>query len=275
MTNKMAEKIQVFDIEGKKAREIEMPEFFSAKIREDIVAKTLEAKKSMQPYSPSPVAGKQHSASGKLVRRRHVWKSGYGKGMSRVPRKAHSRKGSQFNWTAAEVSSVRGGRRAHPPKVISMINVKRINKKELKIAMISALSATANKKEIMGRYESITDKDITRVPFIVESKLVSLKTKDLISSLKKILGEGLFEKIEKKRSVRAGKGKMRGRKYKTNAGLLLVTGEKEEVKTSLVESKKAKNLGVVDLARGGLGRVTVYTENAVKELQKNLGGKND
>ncbi|MBU1501168.1 MAG: 50S ribosomal protein L4 [Nanoarchaeota archaeon] len=271
----MAEKIQVFDIEGKKAREIEMPEFFSAKIREDIVAKTLEAKKSMQPYSPSPVAGKQHSASGKLVRRRHVWKSGYGKGMSRVPRKAHSRKGSQFNWTAAEVSSVRGGRRAHPPKVISMINVKRINKKELKIAMISALSATANKKEIMGRYESITDKDITRVPFIVESKLVSLKTKDLISSLKKILGEGLFEKIEKKRSVRAGKGKMRGRKYKTNAGLLLVTGEKEEVKTSLVESKKAKNLGVVDLARGGLGRVTVYTENAVKELQKNLGGKND
>jgi len=273
----MVEKIQVFDIEGKKAKEIAMPEFFSAPIREDIVAKTLEAKKNTQPYSPSPVGGKQHSASGKIVHRRHVWKSGYGRGSSRVPRKAHSRRGSQFNWVAAEIPSVRGGRRAHPPKTIAMINTKRINKKELKIAMFSALSATASKKEIMKKYDSIMDKDIGNVPFIVEQKFVGLKTKELLASLKKILGVELLEKISRKRSVRAGKGKMRGRKYKTNAGLLLVTGNDEKIRTRLVETKKAKNLGVVDLARGGLGRVTVYTENALKELETKFEGekKND
>ena len=81
-----------------------MPNFFSAKIRDDIVSKILEAKKNKQPYAPSPVAGKQHAARGKVVHRRHVWRSGYGKGISRVPRKIMSRRGEQFNWVAAEVS---------------------------------------------------------------------------------------------------------------------------------------------------------------------------
>lgn len=269
----MKQKIQVYDIGGSKSKEIELPEFFSSPIRDDIVAKLLEAKKKRQPYSPSPVAGKQHSASGKIVHRRHVWKSGYGRGASRVPKKMMSRKGSQFSWVAAEVSSVRGGRRAHPPKTIAMINTNRINKKEMKIAMLSALSATASKKEIARKYESVAEKDLTNVPFIVETKIATLKAKDFLLSLKKILGEDLFSKVSKKEKIRAGRGKMRGRKHRTTAGLLLVTGNKEKAKTSIVETKTAKNLGVADLARGGLGRVTIYTESAINELQEKFGGK--
>jgi len=86
-------------------------------------------KKSQQPYAPSPVAGKQHSASGKIRHRRHVWKSHYGQGISRIPRKSVSRRGDRFNWIGAEISSTRGGRRAHPPKILSMINTKKITKK--------------------------------------------------------------------------------------------------------------------------------------------------
>ena len=108
------------------------------------------------------------------------------------------------------------------------------------------------------------------LPFVVETKLTSLKTKDIILSLKNILGEGLFSKVEKKRAIRAGKGKLRGRKHKVNAGLLLVTGDKEKVKSGIVEIQTASKLGVSDLARGGLGRVTVYTEDAVKELGAKL-----
>ncbi|MBU2616524.1 MAG: 50S ribosomal protein L4 [Nanoarchaeota archaeon] len=263
-------KAKIFNIDGKAEREIEMPKAFSSRIREDIVLKVLEAKKSQQPYSPSLTAGKQHSASGRIIHQRKVWKSGYGRGMSRVPRKAHSRKGSQFNWVGAEVASTRGGRRAHPPKVIAMINTLKINKKELEQALISALSATASKKEISNRYEKISEKDISAVPFVVEAKLTALKTKDIISSLKKILGEELFSKVEKKRAIRSGKGKVRGRKYKVNAGLLLVTGDKEKVKSNIVEIQTVSKLGVSDLARGGLGRVTVYTEEAVKELGAKL-----
>jgi len=79
-------KTKILDIEGKEKGSIELPECFSENIREDIVSRVLEAKKTMQPYAPSPVAGKQHSARGKIIHRRHVWKSGYGRGASRVPR---------------------------------------------------------------------------------------------------------------------------------------------------------------------------------------------
>jgi len=257
-------KTNVLSLEGKKIKEINLPKCFSQEIRRDILSKVLEIKKNKQPYSPSPVAGKQHSASGKIVHRRHVWKSGYGRGTSRVPRKIMSRRGSQFIWVGAEVSAMRGGRRAHPPKILSMVDTRKINKKELKIALISAISATANEKEIVKKYKSISE--IKDLPFVVEGKIISLKTKDILASLKKILGETLFNVSVRKKVVRAGKGKLRGRKYKNNAGLLLITGEKEKLKTNVFEVKNVKNLSVVDLAKGGPGRLTLYTENAIREL---------
>ena len=109
-------KIKIFDTEGKKTKEMELPSFFSERIREDIVAKVLEASKTMHPYSPSLVAGKQHSASGIIRHAIRKWRGAYGKGISRVPRKIMSGRGTQFNWVGAEIASTRGGRRAHPPK---------------------------------------------------------------------------------------------------------------------------------------------------------------
>lgn len=270
----MKSKAKVFGVGGKKMKEISVPSFFRGPIRNDILSKVLEAKKTTQPYSPSPKGGKQHSASGKIVHRRHVWKSGYGRGMSRIPRKIHTRRGRQFNWVGAEVASTRGGRRAHPPKSIAKINTKKINKKEMKIAMVSALSSTANKKEISLKYKNLEDKDLKNLPIIVDSKLVSLKTKDLLSSLKKILGEKVFSNLGRKKKVRSGKGKMRGRKYKKNAGLLIVTGSDEEIKGNYFDSRNVQNVNILDLARGGPGRITVYTEKAVKELEDRLSGKN-
>jgi len=259
---------KILDIQGKEKGSIELPSCFSQPVREDIVIKILEAKKSRQPYAPSPVTGKQHSAKGKIVHRRHVWKSGYGRGRSRVPKKIFSRKGSQFNWETAEVPFARGGMRAHPPKIWGIINTSKLNKKELKLAFASALSATADEKQVVKKYKSISK--IKDLPFIVEGKITSLKTKEILAGLKKILGEGLFNVAVKKKAVRAGKGKLRGRKYKRNAGMILVVGDKENLKTGMFDVQKVKSLGVNDLAQGGLGRLTIYTENAIKELGKKL-----
>ena len=263
-------KANILDISGKKAKTIDLPICFSGKIRPDLVLKILEAKKKGQPYSPSPIAGKQHSASGKLVHRRHVWKSQYGRGISRIPRKIMSRRGSQFNWVGAEIPSTVGGRRAHPPKILSMINTKKINKKEMKLALISALSSTAKGKEIAKRYETLKDKKIDNVPLIVDSKLTSLKTKDMLVSLKKIVGKDLFSVVLKKKSVRSGKGKLRGRKYKSTAGLLFVVGKKEKSKSNAFDIINIEKLGVTDLAKGGAGRLTLYTEQAIKDLGEKL-----
>lgn len=265
-------KIKLFNSQGKSSKEITLPDFFSGEIRDDIVAKVLEAKKTVQPYAPSLVAGKQHSASGKTVHRRHVWRSGYGRGASRIPRKIFTRRGSQFISAGAEVSSTRGGRRAHPPKVISMINTKKINKNEIRIALISSISATADKKLVILRYDSLKEKKLTEndFPIVVDSSFLKLKTKDILSSLKKVLGEDLFSVALRKKSIRSGKGKLRGRKYKSNAGLLFVLGNKEKLKISAFETKNVNRLGVKDLARGGLGRLTIYTESAVNELNEKL-----
>lgn len=263
-------KAKILDINGKEKGKFDLPSCFSQEIRKDIIAKVLEVKKTKQPYAPSLVAGKQHSASGKLKHRRHVWKSQYGRGMSRVPRKVMTRRGSQFVFVGAEVSAMRGGRRAHPPKILSMINTKKINKKELKIALCSAISATANEKEVIEKYRRLKNKKIKELPLIVESKIISLKIKELISSLKKILGEQLFKLALQKKSVRSGKGKLRGRKYKKNAGLLVVVGKKEKLKTNAFDVIDIKSLGVSDLAKGGPGRLTLYTEEAIKELGEKL-----
>lgn len=268
-------KSDILDINGKKIKEIELPKCFSHEIREDIISKVLESKKTKQPYSPSLTAGKQHSAKGKLVHRRHVWRSQYGRGMSRVPRKILSERGSQFNWVGAEVPQARGGMRAHPPKTIHMLNTKKINKKELKSALFSAISATADLKKISEKYRSINEKEIKnkKFPLIVETKISELKTKQIINSLKDILGKELYKLALRKKSQRAGKGKFRGRKYKKNAGMLLVLGKNEKLKTNLFEVASANNLSINSLARGGSGRLVIYTENAIKSLEEKFKGK--
>ncbi|VVB83206.1 50S ribosomal protein L4 [uncultured archaeon] len=263
-------KTKILDINGKEKGSIELPKFFSQAVREDIVAKVLEAVKVKQPYSPSPVAGKQNSASGNIQHTRNVWKTMQGKGISRVPRKIMSRRGSQFNWVGAEIPNARGGRRAHPPKVDSMINTKKINKREMEAALKSALSATANEKMVSAKYETLNGKKISELPIVLESKILSLKTKELISSLKKILGEDLFEIALKKKKVRSGKGKGRGRKYKRTAGILFVIGNSEKTKNGIVDVKNVKGLNVTDLAEGGVGRLTIYTEEAIKNLGERI-----
>ena len=114
-------KIQILDKEGEKIREIETS-LFEEPVRKDIIRKVVEAEKIWQPFSCKFRAGMDRSASGNTSKRRHVWKSDRGKGLARLPRKIFWRRGTQFNWVGAEVASTRGGRRAHPPKVISMKN---------------------------------------------------------------------------------------------------------------------------------------------------------
>lgn len=259
-------KTQILDINGKKLREINLPSFFSERVREDIISKVLEAKKKSQTYSPSALAGRQHSASGKIKHRRNVWKSAYRRGISRIPRKIITRRGSQFNWIGAEIPSAVGGKRAHPPKTLS--RKKKINKKELRKAMKSALSATANEKYLLKKYSSLNQ--AKNLPIIVDSKITKLKTKQILESLKKILGGEFFDIAIKKKKITAGKGKLRRGKYKSNAGMLLVIGKDERLRTNLFDVKNVKNLSIIDLTKTTPGRLTVYTENAIKDLEEKL-----
>ena len=137
--------------------------------------------------------------------------------------------------------------------------------KEISIGMNSAYAATANKEFLDKRYSSLTKTDI-KLPVVIESKLEKIKTKDFIQALKNIFSNA-FGIVLQKKEVRAGKGKLRNRRYKSNAGLLLVTGKNEKVRMSGIDIVKVNDVVIEDLYP--LGRLTLYTENAVKEF----GGK--
>jgi large subunit ribosomal protein L4e len=154
--------------------------------------------------------------------------------------------------------------RAHPPKITQFLNELKINKKELKVAFASAIAATASERYILKKYSSIEKID-KKAPFVISSEITKLKTKQILEELKAVLGN-LYSVSIKEKSIRAGRGKMRGRKYKSTAGMILVIGNDEQFKTKLFDVKKAKEVSVVDLAQGGLGRVAVYTEKAIKNL---------
>ena len=105
------------------------------------------------------------------------------------------------------------------------------------------------------------------LPFVIDSKFADLKVKEFVVSLEKILGKELFEIALKKKSVRSGRGKMRGRRYKTSAGALIVVGENEKFKSKNFDVVKVKSLSVNDLAEAdAIGRLTLYTESAIKDL---------
>ena len=62
-----------------------------------------------------------------------------------------------------------------------------------------------------------------------------------LRSLKKILGD-LYDVAIQKKTIRAGIGKLRGRKYKHNAGLLLVIGKDEEKKIGFVPYTRPRRM---------------------------------
>ena len=256
-------KTEILSIEGKKIKEIELPSLFDVRVREDIIKKIFEAEKKIQPYGPDPKAGRQASASGTIRHARHKWRGAYGKGISRIPRKTMWRRGTQFYWVGAEISGTRGGRRAHPPKMIHFLAEKKINKKEKTLALKSAISSTSHSEFLSQRYSKINETKI-KLPIVVESKIAGLKTKELIVAFKKILGE-VFVVAKKSESIRCGKGKARNRKNKKTQGALIITSNDEEIKARVFDSKKVKDLKMKDLFP--VGRVVIYTENSMKDLE--------
>ena len=256
-------KVQVIDINGNKKSELTLPQIFSTKIRKDIVTKTFEALKinNMLLYSPWEEAGRRHSASGTISHRRHEWKGHYGKGISRVPRKTMWRRGTQFFWIGAEVSGTRGGRKAHAPTGIKRF--RKINEKELLFAMRSAFASTANKEFIQERYSTLEKSNLI-FPIILDS-LDKTKSKEFVSFLRKNFGDLLNIAI-KFRSIRPGKGKKRGRRYKSNAGILIVKSPSENFKMKGLDIRNVKEVSLSDLYP--LGRITLFTQKAITELEK-------
>lgn len=262
-------KVKIFDSRNSEKGTKELPQIFQEEIRPDIIERAVYALQSgaRQPYGSDPRAGKKCSA--KLSRRRRKYKGSYGHGISRVPRKILSRNGTRFNWVGAFAPGTVGGRRAHPPKS-SKIWLKRINIKERRKAIRSAVAATICKEMVKERGHILPDK----YPFILDGSFENItKTKEVLEALKIMGLESELQRASLK-TYRAGRSRMRGRKYRKRKGPLIVASKdcpllRAAVNIPGVDAVIVNELNAEILAPGAFpGRLTLFTEPAVNLLAK-------
>ena len=244
-------------------------------IREDIFKKIVVIENSWfrQSHGAKPLAGKRHSIN--LTRRRSVFRSTYGKGQSRVPRKSMSRKGMQIRMVGAFAPGCVGGRKAHPPKVHD--HTKGINKKEWFMGLKIGLSAAFDKNLITENGQKIP----SNYPFLIKDDIEEISTTKEIVKL--LTSFGFKDEIDRcsKTKIRAGIGTMRNRRYQNKRGPLFILSDMDKPLAKGLNNIKgfevltSEDLMVKDFGMSYKpGRCVIFSEKALSSLIEFIkGGK--
>ena len=148
--------MKIVDTKGTEKGNVDLPKQFSEEFRPDLIKRAVLALQThrLQPKGTKTGAGERHA--GYMSKRRQEFRTTYGRNQARTPRKIVVRQGEQFRRIGANVPNAVGGRIAHPPKVEKVISEK-INDKERKKAIRSALYATTVKELVEARNHRITE----------------------------------------------------------------------------------------------------------------------
>jgi large subunit ribosomal protein L4e len=248
--------VKVFNLEGRAVGKIELPPLFATPLRPDVIKRAVLAiqSKRIQPQGRDPMAGKRTTAESQ----------GTGSGQARIPR----RKGGTSR--AAFAPGTVGGRQGHPPLSEKKI-VKNIPKKEKRLALLSAIAATASKETVAKRGHNI--EDVLQIPLVVTPEIESLqKTKEVEEALIRLGALSEIFRVRKSRKVRGGKGKSRGRKMKQSVGPLIVVAENKGIIESANNIPGINAVSVTDLNAEMLapgthpGRLIIWTSDSIEKL---------
>ncbi|KAF2125758.1 hypothetical protein P153DRAFT_369758 [Dothidotthia symphoricarpi CBS 119687] len=248
-----------------------VPNVFKAPIRPDIVhtVHTGMNKNRRQPYAVSEKAGHQTSAES--------W--GTGRAVARIPRVSGG--GTHRAGQAAFGNMCRSGRMFAPTKVWRKWHQK-INLNQKRFATASAVAASGSAALLLARGHAIST--VPEVPLVVSSTAfadAAIKKTSAAVALLKAVGAGAdVEKVKNSRKLRAGKGKLRGRRHKQRRGPLVIYNPDEDGKELVlafrnipgVETSSVYSLNLLQLAPGGhLGRFIVWTSSAFSALDQIYG----
>ena len=260
-------KVDILDLQGKSVRKIDLPEVFNEQFRPDLIKRAVLALQSQRrrPYGPDELSGLRTSAH-YHGRRRQRWTMMM-RDMARLPR-LHATS-PHLTWRARKAPQTVKGRRAHPPKPEKKW-AQKINKKEMLLAKRSAIAATAKKEIVKERGHRVNE--VKQLPLIIKDDVQSIKKTKDVEKLLLSLGLGDELNRSKQKKVRAGKGKMRSRKYKRKIGALIVVSKDDGIVKACknlpgVNVQDVKNISVEDLAPGTMpGRLTIWSESSLKNL---------
>jgi len=213
LSDHQARAAQVLDIEGKPTGEISLPTVFETRLRLDIIQKASIAQQShrFQPQGRNLMAGKRTTAEG----------FGVGRGISRVPRIGGH---GPLSGTAAFAPGTVGGRMAFPPVTAKKI-AKQINRKERRLALRSAIAATASDEIVRQRGHKFNQE--RRLPLVVSDKVEGLskssEAKHFLSAV------GVWDDVLR---VRRSKRIKSGRRVHA-VGPLIVVGDDKTARKAL------------------------------------------
>ncbi|ELY90837.1 MULTISPECIES: 50S ribosomal protein L4 [Natrialba] len=243
----------VRNLDGSDAGSVDLPAVFETQYRPDLIARAVNVAQAnrKQDYGADEFAGMRTPAES----------FGSGRGMAHVPKQ---------DGRGRRVPQTVKGRKAHPPKA-EKDQSESINTKAKKLAVRSAIAATTDAELVAERGHAFDDD--AEIPVVVADEFEDLqKTKEVVEFLE---AAGLAEDIQRAdegRNVRSGRGKTRGRKYKTPTSILFVTSSETGPSRAArnlagADVATAAEVNAEDLAPGAQpGRLTVWTESALEEV---------
>jgi len=262
--------VNVYKVDGTIKGKLKLSPIFNTDYKPRLILRAVLSSESarIQPKGVMPGAGRLYTAY-YFGKRQHPNQL-VAKSIARKPRLRNQRSLIQGN--VAGIPGTVGGPNAHPPRAEKVI-AERINKKEKKNALYSAIAALAKKELVKERGHKFDDK--LTLPVVVENEFEKLdKTKKVLDFLKKLGIDQDVERAKARKTVRAGIGKSRGRKYKRAKSILFVTKtekcalEKAARNLEGVDVIAARNLSVESIAPAGkAGRLTVFVEDALKKFE--------
>jgi len=185
---------------------------------------------------------------------------GVGRGISRVPRIGGH---GPLSGTAAFAPGTMGGRSAFPP-VTGKRLVKEINKNERRLALRSAIAATASNDIVKKRGHKFDNE--RSLPLVVTDEVEKLaKSSDAKHFLASVGVWDDIVRVRKSKRIKAG--------HRVHAtGPLVVVNDDKTARKALrnfegMNVVRADDLSVEMLAPGTHpGRLTIWTESAVKKI---------
>ena len=257
--------VSVYSPEGAVASTTPLPAVFNAPIRPDLVrfVHTNIAKNARQAYAVNMKAGHQTSAES--------W--GTGRAVSRIPRVQGG--GTHRSGQGAFGNMCRGGRMFAPTKTWRKWH-RKVNVTQKRHAIAAGLAASAVPALVMARGHKVDG--LAEVPLVVSSGIEKIqKTRDAVTLLKKLQVYADVEKTIASRTQRAGKGKMRGRRFTQRRGPLVIYDQDNGLTKAFrnipgVELASVHALNLLQLTPGGhLGRLIVWSQGAFEQLDTVYG----
>merc|ERR1712158_148133 len=252
--------ISVYDEAGNAAAQMASPAVFKAPIRPDVVnfVHFQMLKNTRQPYAVSEKAGHQTSAES--------W--GTGRAVARIPRVRGG--GTHRSGQAAFGNMCRGGRMYAPLKTWRKWQ-KKCNINQRRFAMTSAIAATAVPALVMAKGHQIDN--VPEIPLVVSNNVENYnKTKQAVALLKAVGAWDDVKRVYATRRMRAGRGKMRGRKHVQKLGPCIVYNKDNGVVKAFrnipgISLVPVESLNILRLAPGGhVGRFLIFTQDAAAAL---------